>query len=257
MAFLYITRTALRKELWLMRSYAFNTAMQVLVILFIFAALYLGVRWLTPAHRTASTLDALIVGYWIWGGMITALSRFTFTLSAYASQGILEQLFMTPLGLVRILAAEAIAGFLVGVAFNGGILLLLMLMTGRWLSFEPLTLLGLYTLTLLPLYGVGYALAGLALRYKNVQQAFNLVQFLVLPLEILPVDRHPWLNVFPVAQGVRMLLEHVREGTRLWEFPLSSLLILLAHSVVYLAMGLAVYLPLERASRRRGLLAHY
>jgi len=95
------------------------------------------------------------------------------------------------------------------------------------------------------------------MRYKNIQSVFTIVQFLIVPLQMLPVDRYPGLNVFPFALGVRMLLQHAQEGTRLWEFPPHLWAILLAQAVLYLMLGLMVYHQLETAARERGLLGHY
>ncbi len=253
----YVFQAVLKKQLRIMRSYGFNTVMQLLTLVVFFAFLYFGARFVASPARMESTTEALILGYWVWVGLLLSLSQFTGTITAYAQQGLLEQLFMTPWRLKRILAVEATAAFVIDTSLNLFMLLTFMALSGRWLHLDPLTTLVLYMLTLLPGYGLGYALAGLAMRFKNIQSLFNIVQFLLVPLQILPVERYPWLNLFPFAQGVRLLLRHAREGTLLWEFPVAALGILVLQAVVYLALGLWIYDRLETAARDRGLLAHY
>ena len=249
---------ALKKELHLMRSYGFNTLAEFGTIAMFFALLYFGAHALVGNRGNfQGTTEALILGYWIWVGLLTAFSQFTWTITTYAQQGLLEQLFMTPWQLQKILAVEAAASFVINTFINLGMLLFFMLLTGRWLHLEPLTTFLLYLTTLLPAYGIGYALAGLAMRFKNIQSVFNIVQFIVIPLQALPVSSHPWLNVFPFAQGMHMLLEHTRTGTLWWQFTPAQWGILLTQAAVYLGLGLALYHWLESAARERGLLAHY
>ena len=258
MATLHLFVVTLKKELRIMRSYGFNTIMEIATLGFFFALLYFGAHALVGSQSNfGDTTEALILGYWIWVGLLTGFGQFTWTITTYAQQGLLEQLFMTPWQLQRVLAVEAAASFLINSAMNLILLVIFMLITGRWLHLDPLTTLALYVLTLLPGYGIGYMLAGLAMRFKNVQSLFNIVQFVVIPLQALPISVHPWLNVFPFAQGMHMLLEHARAGTLLWQFPLSQWGILIAQAAAYLALGLVVYHRLENAARERGLLAHY
>ncbi len=252
---LYLTH--LKVRLHIMRSYGFNTVMQTLTLVVFFVFLYLGIRWVAAPQRFGDTLEAFMVGYWVWVGLLFSLSQFSWHIVGAAQQGLLEQVFMSPLRLRWMLAVEAAAGFTVDTAINLLLLVAFMALTGRWLHLEPVTTLTLYLLTLLPGFGLGYILAGLAMRFKNIQSAFNIVQFLMVPLQMLPVDRFPWLNLFPFAQGTRMLLQHARQGTLLWEFPAHFLLILLLQAGAYLLLGLVVYDRLELAARQRGLLSHY
>ncbi len=258
MALFNLFLAALKKELRLMRSYGFNTVMELGTLVLFFALLYFGVRVFSgPASRLHDSTTVLILGYWLWMGFLTGFGQFTWRITTYAEQGLLEQLFMTPWQLQRILAVEAGAAFVINTAFNVVMLLVFMAITGRWLPLDPLTTLLIYTLTLVPGYGIGYALAGLAMRFKNVQSMFNIVQFLVVVLQALPVNTHPWLNVFPFARGMQMLLNHARAGVLWWQFPLWEWGVLLGQAMFYLGVGLWVYHRLENQARERGLLAHY
>jgi len=258
MSLLYAFWVEIKRQVQIMRSYGFNTLVQIGTLAVFFGMLYFGARFLVgPGARLEATTEVLIVGYWVWSGLLMAVGDFSWNIITYAEQGLLEQLFMTPWRLARILALQAAAGLVVNLGFLTLLLGSFMALSGHWLRLEPVTTLTLYILTLLPAYGLGYILAGLAMRFKNIQSVFNIVQFLFVPLQALPVDRYPWLNVLPFAQGTRMLLEHARHGTPLWGFSWENLAILVAQAVVYLALGLAVYHPLESAARDRGLLAHY
>ncbi len=249
--------TALKKEWAIMRSYGLNFFMQFVTLILVFVFLYFGLGYVGGGPKVSQTQEGLMVGYWLWVGIIMSLSNFSWNVMQYAQQGLLEQLYMTPWRLRGILAVEAAASFVIYFLSNLGLLLFFMLITGRWLRLEPVTTFLLYVATLLPGYGLGYLLAGLAMRYKNIAQLFNVLQFVMAGLLTLPVDRYPWLNVLPFAQGVRMLITHVRHGTLAWQFPWPAWAVLAAQTLVYFALGLTLYGRLENAARERGLLAHY
>ncbi len=255
----YLFWNALKKQWRIMRSYGFNFVLQVASLVLFFGLIYFGARVLVGPNsaRFGRTIEGLLIGYWLWIGVIMSWSVFAWSVIQYAQQGLLEQLFMTPWGLRGILTLEAAASFVLDLLLNLLLLVVFMLMSGHWLRLEPVTTFLLYVATLLPGYGIGYALAGLAMRFKNIQSLFNLMQFFVIGLQAMPVDRYPWLNVFPFAQSTRMLIQHVRMGTLWWEFSWQVWAIVLAQAAGYLVFGLWVYGWLERAARERGLLAHY
>jgi len=254
----YLFWNALKRQWRIMRSYGFNFVLQLVTLVLFFGIIYFGARTLMgPGERFGRTIEGLLMGYWLWIGIIMSWSVFSWSVIQYAQQGLLEQMFMTPWGLRGILAVEAAAEFVIDLLINLVLLSVFMLISGRWLHLDPGTTLLLYIVTLLPGYGIGYALAGLAMRFKNIQSLFNIIQFFVIGLQAMPVDQYPWLNLLPFGQATRMLIQHVRAGTLWWQFPWQTWAIVLGQAAAYLAVGLFLYDRLERAARDRGLLAHY
>jgi len=133
----------------------------------------------------------------------------------------------------------------------------MMAVTGRWLAVDPLTVLPVAALALAPAVGIGFVFGGLAIRFKRIENAFQLVQFLLIGLIAAPVADYPLLKWAPLAQGSQLLQTAMTEGVRLWEFPPAELGVLVATAVGYLAVGYAAFHYCQRWARREGVMGHY
>jgi len=104
-------------------------------------------------------------------------------------------------------------------------------------------------------YGLGFVMAGLALLFKRVQSAFQILQFLLVAFIAAP--QSVWSRFLPLNLGNRMLTQVMVRGVRIWEFPASQLLLLVGVSAAYLAVGLLAFGRMEARARAQGLLGHY
>jgi ABC-2 type transport system permease protein len=197
------------------------------------------------------------VSYALWSLVTFSLSSLTFELVQEAQLGTLEQLGMSPFGLVRVLFARVMSQL---GTFFGIILLLLVLMmavTGRWLRMEPASTLPILVLTILGVEGMGFMLGGLAIVFKRIQQALQAWQILVLALIAAPVNRLPFTKYLPLTWGATLLRRVMVDGESLTSMPVGDVLFLVVNSVGYFALGVLVFRRFERVARERGLLGHY
>ena len=66
-------------------------------------------------------------------------------------------------------------------------LAVMLFVTGRTLALDPLTVVPIATLAVAPAVGVGFVFGGLAIRFKRIENAFQLVQFVFIGLIAAPV----------------------------------------------------------------------
>ncbi len=163
----------LKRRLIELKRYAFNTLSSLATIYLIFLLLFLGARFVAgPGAMFGESLEGLIVGFSMWTFAIIAYSEMSWAVMQEAQQGTLEQLNMTPAGFGWVALSMAISSFLTSFACVVPIVLLMMVTTGRYLRLDMLSLLPLLTLTLPAVYGIGLAMAGLALVFKRIQAMF-------------------------------------------------------------------------------------
>lgn len=149
-----------------------------------------------------------------------------------------------------------IAGsFLASLAIVGALLGLMMVTTGHFLRLPLETLLPLLFLTLAPVYGIGFIMAGLALVYKRIQAFFQVLQFGFVVLLALPADAASG-KVLPLSLGTRLIGQVMVAGDCLATLPLVDVLTLAGTAVFYLLLGIVVFRVLEGVAKDRGLLAH-
>ena len=247
---------AFKKKLLLLVRYPVNTVSQFGTFLLVFFVVFYGGRAVAPAAISES-IEGIIVGYLLWSMSITAYSGLSWGVTREAQWGTLEQLFMSPFGFGPVMAVKTVVNVLESFLWGAATLLVMMTVTGRWLAVDPLTVLPLGVLALAPAVGVGFAFGGLAIRFKRIENAFQLVQFVFIGLIAAPVDQYPLLKWLPLAQGSSLLRTAMQDGVALWNLPPAEVGVLVVTAVGYLAAGYAAFHYCQRWARREGVMGHY
>ncbi len=254
-------RASFLKSLILMRRYLFNTFAQIVSMYLLFAVMFFGGRQVAGAAITDS-IEGIIVGYFLWMLIMSAYSSIAGNINNEAQWGTLEQLYMSPLGFDRIVGVKTVVNVCVSL-FLASTLLALMVATmtvvsaGVTLSFNVLTILPILVLTLAPAVGLGYVFGGLALLYKRVESAFQLMQFAFIGLIAAPVEQFPAFKFAPFSLGSYLLREAMSNQKSLPELPAADLALLAGVAVVYLGVGYGLFRIIQRKARKRGVLGEY
>lgn len=241
-----------------LKRYPLNTLSSLATLYIVFLILFTGARYAQGlgVNLFGEGLEGLVVGYLVWTFAVIAYSDLSWELMREAQQGTLEQLYMSPQGFRFVSASWIVASFLVSLVWIAALLGLMMLTTGRILRFPVGTVLPLLLLTVAPVYGIGFAMAGLALVYKRIQAFFQILQFVFVALVALPADA-PWGKALPLSLGTRLLGRAMADGATLASLPPLDLLALAGTGAFYLLVGVAVFRAFEGIAKDRGLLAHY
>jgi ABC-2 type transport system permease protein len=245
-----------RKQLILMIRYPLNTATQFLTLAVLFSVIFFGGRAVVGAAITDS-LGGIIVGMFIWTLAVVAFSGLSWDVTREAQWGTLERLFMSPNGFGVVMLTKMVSNVVFAFGWAFALLLVMMGLSGKWLTVNPLTVLPLGVLTIASICGIGFMFAGLALLYKRIENVFQLVQWAFIGLIAAPAGTYPVLKLLPISHGSYLLRRAMEDGTRLWEFAPAELGLLVATSTVYFLAG---YYCLSRAqlrARRKGLMGQY
>ncbi|HEX4953117.1 MAG TPA: ABC transporter permease [Thermoanaerobaculia bacterium] len=249
----------LRRSLTLARRYPVEFLSGVALLVITFYAIFLGARYVSgPLVQFGKELDALIVGYCLWSLVLFAVNSIASSLQSEAMTGTLEQVYLSPFGALRVILTRALAGLGLNLVITVLLLVTLMLLTGRTLSF-PVTLVIPLLTVLLAAYGLGLLMAGFALLAKRVGQFLRLGQFLLLFLVVAPVETFSGPAkligyLLPVAPGAGMLRGLMTQGQTLDP---ETVALAFLNGVAYFVLGLMVYRRAEREARSRGLLGQY
>ncbi|WP_224447120.1 ABC transporter permease [Haloprofundus salilacus] len=245
-----------RKQFTLIIRYPINTVSQVFGLYVFFALIFFGGRAVGGA-AFGESLNAIIVGFFLFTMTIVAYSGLAWDVTREAQWGTLEQLFMSPFGFGRVMAAKAAVNVCFSLLWGAVILASMLVTTGRSLSVDLLTVVPVGVLTIASALGVGFVFAGLALVYKRIENLFQLIQFAFVALIAAPVEAVPAVRFLPLALGSALLREAMTQGTALWQFPATDLAVLGATAVGYLAVGAYVFGVASRRARRLGVLGQY
>lgn len=254
---IHVVEANVRKVVIEMLRYLPNTISLVVTFYVIFLALFLGITVVGDPANAEANLRFAIVGNAFWFLLLMAISTMGWELTTEATRGTLEQLAMSPVGLRAILAARMLGTFVVNLSITAVMLVATMATAGQWLSFDLALLAAVLLPTFVGVTGLGFAVAGLALVYKQISALLQVLQFVFLGFAFVPLSVAPWLELAPVVKGVDMIRAALVHGATLADFAARDWASLVVNGLVYLALGLLAFTLAERRATTRGLLGQY
>ncbi|SNZ06814.1 ABC-2 type transport system permease protein [Natronoarchaeum philippinense] len=252
----------LRIRVLLVVRYRMNFLAQIVSMYLFFAVIFFGGQAAAGslnggAGALGSTLDAVIVGWFLWTMAQSAYSSLSREITQESRWGTLEQLYISSYGFGVIIAGKMLVNMLMSLCIGGMMLALMLLTSGRSLALDLVTIVPLTTLALLSVVGLGFGFAGLTLVYKRISSISQLMQFALMGLVAAPRADVFVMNLLPLVKGSELLQRAMRSGVRLWEFPAAELGLLTGVAVVYSLGGYGVFRYCSNVARRRGVMGHY
>lgn len=245
-----------RKKLTLLVRYPLNTATRFLTLVALFSVIFFGGR-AAVGPSLGDSLGGIIVGLFIWTLAVVAFSGLSWNVTREAQWGTLERLFMSPNGFGVVMVTKMLVNVVFSFLWGFALLVVMMGLSGEWLTVDPLTVLPLGVLTLASISGIGFLFAGLALLYKRIENMFQLVQWGFIGLIAAPAGTYPALKLLPISHGSYLLRRAMDDGIRLWEFAPAELGVLVTTSLVYFGLGYYCFIRAQRRARRKGLMGQY
>lgn len=244
-----------RRNMIELRRYWFDTIFSFVGIFLLFTMVFWGARGIGGADvRHGETLPAIVIGFVV----LTVVLGSYFTMSVWVTQeaalGTLEQLAMSPFGLLGVLVAEYAASLWFQVALITVMLLASEAVSGQWLHIDLVTLGPLLGLLLVQMLGLGLAMGGAAIVFKRVASLNNLMQFVFFALIAVPIVDDPWVRYLPISLTNDLIRQSTVRSTGLLDLDQGDVVAAVALSAAYLAVGVAVFLRMERVARDRGLI---
>lgn len=257
MHLLNLLNANIRKEYIEMKRYLPNTLAMLATFYFIFLAMFFGIKFVGDPAMFDTNVQYSIVSVVFWSLTIMTMNFIGFTVIQEAMRGTLEQLYMSPMGVWKIMLTRIIGQFVVQSVIILTLLFIAMLTSGQWLNLNPMTTLPIMFFTLISMIGVSFMIAGLAIVFKQVDSFLQIFQFILMGLVFVPLSVAPFLAVAPFVKGVDMVRTVMIENLTLTQIPATDYIVLIVNAIVYMAMGLFVFLRCEKLAMRKGLLGQY
>jgi len=252
-----VLRANVRKVIIEMLRYLPNTVSLVITFYVIFLGVFFGIKVVGDPATVEENVRYLIVSNAFWFLLMMGVSSMGWELSAEALRGTLEQLYMSTVPPYLILLFRMIATMLINTVLLALLITLSMLTTGQWLTVDVTTLVLVLPPTFLAVMGLGYAVAGLTIVYKQMNAVLQLLQFALMGIAFVPLTAVPLFELAPTAKGIDMIRQVMAAGTPLATFTALDWATLVGTGAFWFVLGLGVYLLFERRSMNRGLLGHY
>ncbi|MBI2426173.1 MAG: hypothetical protein HYV27_25340 [Candidatus Hydrogenedentes bacterium] len=215
-----------------------------------------------------------VLGFIIGMFAFSVVGMFTQGLQGMARTGVLEQLCMSPHGLITNFLARSVVGGVSTVLSSSLMVWLVTATVGGKLHFDPVSLPVLLLLTFINLLGFGYMMGGMVLVFKHVGEVALLIRMALFALAImareelmhssfllgaimhaLPItDAAICIKYVLIQDQVRVVNDVV---TQVSVFRHESFYFLLASCVFWTATGMMCFKMMENWSRAKGTLGSY
>lgn len=244
-----------RRNLIELRRYWFDTFFQLAGVFLLFTLIFWGAKGIGGADiRNGETLPAIVAGFVVLWLVLAAYFTMSTWMTQEATLGTLEQLALSPFGLLNVLLVEFVATLGYQLFTVVATLLASEAVTGQWLHIDVVTLVPIVLLLLVQIVGLSLVIGGAAIVFKRVASLANLIQFVFLATIALPIEDNPWLRVAPVSLANYLIRQSTVEGRTLTQLDRGDLLQLVAVAAGYLVIGCVVFLRMERIARDQGLI---
>lgn len=257
MKWLHVFNANFRKEYIEMKRYLPNTIALVVTFYIIFLGAFFGIMFIGDPASFDMNVQYSIVSVVFWSLTMMTMNFIGYAVVTEATRGTLEQLYMSPMGVWKIMLTRIISQLGLQSVIMIILLFAAMLTSGQWLSLNPMTTIPIIIVTMISMIGVSFMIAGLAVIVKQIQAFLQIFQFVLMGLVFVPITVAPFLAFAPFVKGVNMVRTVMMEDLTLTQLPWSDYGVLVLNSLVYLILGLVIYDRCEKIAMKKGLLGQY
>ncbi|SEN69321.1 ABC-2 type transport system permease protein [Amphibacillus marinus] len=257
MKLVYQFQANLRKQAIQMKRYAPNTIAMVLTVYIIFISIFAGIQLIGNPETQAVTIQYTIINYIFWYLAMMLVNGIGYQIMSETSEGTFEQLGMTPSGIWRILSMRLLGEWVLHSIMVVLLLFLSMLTTGQWLNIDIIAILPIFLITSLSMYGLSFVIAGLTIVFKQIQALLQIFQFVLAGLAFVSLSSIYYQLFLPITKGIAMIRAIMIDGYQITDFSTMDFTLLIGNALIYIIIGLSMYLCCESYAMKKGLLAHY
>lgn len=269
MGFFLVMKAELVRTFIVMRRYWFATLTGLIVgwgmMMMLIVAFMQGggeaIEKMVQGERGTTGALGLLIGMFAFG----IVGMFTQGLQGMARTGELEQVCMSPHGLVTNFLARSFVAALSAI-FSSSILLILVAATVKGkLHPSPAPMVILLFLTYVNLIGFGFMVGGLVLVFKQTGQVAMILRLILMGLAVVASDQiETWplvaqalAHALPVTDAAICLKLVLIQGIGVDVFASPYFYFLIVSCIVWTSIGITCFRLLENWSRDKGTLGAY
>lgn len=275
MGFFLVMKAELVRSWIITRRYWFRTVIGMAVGYGMLMVLITGILsggvggdWKTDPEKATNFALGFIVGMFAFG----IVGAYTQGLQAMANSGILEQLCLSPHGLITNFLARTIVGAVWTIITSAALVWLVAYSVGGTLHYDLPAVLVIMALTFTNLLGFGFLVGGLVLVFKQVGQLAMILRMVLFGLAVMVSEDMIYKsNVFfqalmhamPIADA-SVVFKYVlikgqvnAAGEFVSVFLHPSFFFLMVSCGIWMTLGITLFKAMENYSRSKGTLGSF
>jgi ABC-type polysaccharide/polyol phosphate export permease len=277
MGFFLVMKAEIVRSYIIMRRYWFRTITGMIIGYGMLMVLIAGFMYSRPMVTNAVHIDDpaaatnFVLGFIIGMFAFGVVGMFTQGLQEMATTGVLEQLCMSPHGLITNFLARTGVSSVFSILSSGVMVWMVAATVGGRLYFEAIPVLTVLALTFFNLLGFGFMVGGLTLVFKQVGQVAVLMRMGLFGLAVFArgdMLERGWvvatcIHVLPVADAAILmkyvLIENQGRLTGAFKpfYQHPSFFFLIVSCIAWTVLGVLCFRIMENWSRSKGTLGSY
>lgn len=282
MSFFLVMKAEIVRALIVMRRYWFRTVTGMIMGYGMLLVLIMG--FMVSRDEVTSAMDGrfgdagqatnFVLGFIIGMFAFGIVGMFTQGIQSMAGTGVLEQLCLSPHGLVTNFLARTIVTAVTSIFSSSLMVWMVTATVGGTLHFDPVAVPILLCLTFVNLLGFGFMMGGLVLVFKQVGQVAILIRMGLFALAIFATEEMlnrgfilaAFMHILPITDAAILLKwtlisnqgivgDNFENYRPVLQHP--SMFFLIVNCAVWFGLGVAVFRFMETWSRAKGTLGTY
>lgn len=282
MSFLLVMKAEIVRTLIVMRRYWFRTLTGMIMGYGMLLVLVMG--FMVSRDEVTEAMDGrfgdsgqatnFVLGFIIGMFAFGIVGMFTQGIQGMAGTGVLEQLCLSPHGLVTNFLARSTVTAFTSILSSSLMVWMVTATVGGTLHFDPVAVPVLLCLTFINLLGFGFMMGGLVLVFKQVGQVALLIRMGLFALAIfateelvsrgwvlaglvhaLPITDAAILLKWTLIENQGMVGDNLDNYRPVFQHP--SMFFLILNCAIWTGLGISVFKFMENWSRAKGTLGTY
>lgn len=250
-------RAEFRRELIIYRRYLFSSISDLILTILMFMGIFWGSN-LISTGIIGRSLSALIVGFTLWTTIQNTCSMLGDGVMNNAKSGVLQQLYLMPVSSKKLFFNKSIVNIIVSLLQSIIVCLVLMDFTGQWIHFAPIIVLPAL-LSLVALFGLGYLIVSLVLKFKRVGSFLAICQYFYLGVLLTQFENAPllirnlanFLPLVPMVSWMRMVVNGIQYNIAYYVF------FSITNAIVWVIIGIVVFNKVDRTIKQNGTISFF
>lgn len=246
-----------QRELIIYRRYLFSSISDLVLTILMFMGIFWGSN-LISTGIIGSSLPALIIGFTLWTTIQNTYSMLGNGVMNNAKSGVLQQLYLMPVSSKKLFFNKSIVNIIVSLVQSIVVCLVLMLLTGQGIHFAPI-IIWPAILSLVALFGLGYLITSVVLKFKRVGSFLAICQYFYLGVLLTQFENAPvliknianLLPLVPMVSWMRMAINGIHYNAAYY------LIFSIANAIVWVIVGIVVFNKVDKNIKQNGTLSFF
>ena len=247
----------IKKDLIMHKRYLLNSVVGILIIMFMFALIYLGIGSIGGNFMSENSIPALVVSYLTWVLAISAFQTAADFIITESIEGTIQTLYQSRFSFLGLVMRRIISGAISDMVLFFMLMFFCSLITGVKLNIDISFLAVVVLISFEAYWGLGLVVGGLALLFKRVSSLSQLLSFAFMGVMVLPIDKINQVAFLPGGAGRYFLNNIVVNHARICQIPIYEWAYLIIPNIIYLALGMIAFKLMLNKAVKNGTIGHF